>query len=308
MPRQITIVLTCFLFCSLAGWSQNITVINQFGDTTGLGNDVSFSLARSQQHTLIINYYEPATGEEVQRLEQLIGSALDYYVDHAVEIKGDKVFFRKGQNTAQKEMEQIVKDAIKYYDYKEISAFKGFSEAVENKLDEIVNLDLSKGDWNQVEDSEKQAQFKYYFVQKHLNDLKLMANTEIGNFSNDNLMVVEATELETLDPESQARLLEEINNFQTHDPLSPLELELGDATVTLLASDDEFALPIYRGEQGSDDFAEKVYEMLVQNNSKLDNLQSEIDDIRRQQEEDRIAAQEMANSNMQRQIDELREN
>ncbi|NNE55427.1 MAG: hypothetical protein HKN32_05365, partial [Flavobacteriales bacterium] len=308
MPRHLTLLIPVIaVLISGTLWGQDITVINHYGDTTGLGKDVAFDLTKSQQHTLIINYYEPATGEEVQRLEQLIGSALDFYIDQSVDIEADRVQFKKGKGKVEKEMNQIVRDAVKFYNYREIAGFDGFSDLITHKIAEIEELDLSKGDWNDVIDEERLAQLRYYYVQKHLNDLKLLANTEIGNFSNDNLMVMGEAEFATLDPTSQQALLDEIEGFQTHDPLQPLKLELPDARVTLLASEDEFVLPNYTEGVRKDDFAERVFAMLEQNNSKLDLLQSEMDELKRQQEEDRLVAQERQNDNMQLQIDQLRD-
>ena len=64
MPKLYSLfggaILLCIGACLHA---QNITVINHYGDTTGLGNP-SFVLGESEQHTLIINYYKPANSEQ----------------------------------------------------------------------------------------------------------------------------------------------------------------------------------------------------------------------------------------------------
>ena len=41
--------------------AQNVTIINHYGDTTGLGPDALFYLKGSEEHTVIVNYFEPAT-------------------------------------------------------------------------------------------------------------------------------------------------------------------------------------------------------------------------------------------------------
>ena len=307
MPKQVLYILIVLMVAPVGVMGQNITVINQYGDTTGLGRSPQFQLTDSQQHTIIINYYEPATLEAESRLQQLLGGALEFYIDESVKIEDDQVVFWKGRNTVLKEMTQIVDDGIKFYKYKEVAKFDGFSNRVEASLREIEKLNLDNRNWDNLSTAERE-QFQYHLVQKHLNDLKQIVNQDIGNFGSDNLMVMTGSESQLLDPEMQAELLEELNSFETHDPLESIELDLSDATITLLASNDEFILPDYSATTpaASDDFAEKVFSMLEQNSSKLDRMQDEMDDLRQQQEKDRAVAQKQRDTEMQGQIDELR--
>ncbi len=309
MSVRIVLISLLFIIISINGTGQNITVINHYGDTTGVGDNAAFQLQGTTQHTLIINYYEPANAEQSGRLEQLIGNALDFYIDESIEIKGGKVKFKKSKSTVVKEMNQIVQDAVKFYKYKEIAGFDGFSDNIKNKVNEIEALSLASRPVDGSDRNELQ-QINYYTVQKELNELKLMANTEVGNYSNDNLMVVSATEEMQIDPVNQQALYDEINNFKKNDPLTPMEFELTNASITLLASTDEFILPDYTPVASTaianDDFAAKVFDMLERNNEKLDNLSSEIDKMKAEREQERIEQQELTNNNMQSQIDELR--
>jgi outer membrane protein OmpA-like peptidoglycan-associated protein len=297
--------------CMILSWiavpvhAQNITVINHYGDTSGL-EDPSFVLSESKQHTLIINYYEPANDEQVNRLEQLIGGALDFYIDQSVEIAGDRVEFRKSRSVVLKELNQIVKDAVKFYNYEDQRDFDGFSDQVALKIEEIEMLDLNTREVKKAETAEERNQLKYYLVQKHLNDLKLLTNTEVGNYSNENLLVLNEAEFSSLDPEKQAELLAELENFQTHDPLKPIPFRISDETLTLLAADDQFVLPALEPDD-EPDFAEKVLAMLEDNNQKLDGMQLQINELREAQERDRRERQESMNTNFQNQIDELRQ-
>jgi outer membrane protein OmpA-like peptidoglycan-associated protein len=296
--------VTLSLFASHA-CAQNITVINHYGDTTGLG-DPSFLLTESRQHTLIINYYEPANDAQVDRLEQLIGSALNFYLDQSVEISGDRVKLRKSRATILRELNQIVKDALKFYNYRGEHKFEGFSKQVAAKLEEIESLNLNTREVRKAENAEKRNHLKYYLIQKYLNDLKALINTEVGNYSDDNLLVLNEAEFSELDPEKQAALLEELESFKTHDPLLPIPFLISDQTLTLLAADDEFMLPALKTHDDSD-FAEKVLALLEQNSGKLDVMQVEIDELRDAQIRDREERQTMMNDNFQTQINELRQ-
>ena len=310
MPRQILIIIV-FVFGCLSGSliGQNITVINHYGDTTGMGN-VAFSLQESQQHTILINYYKPASSDEISRLEELIGSALDFYIDQMVDIGEDGVSLLKSRNTVLREMNEIVTTSFKLYGFRDPKQFAGFSDRVEAKIRDIETLDLKKGDWNKLKDAEARAQFRFHYVQTELNDLKSLVNTEVGNFPTNNLMVVAGSDVEVLSPEEQAALMAEIEGFEKHDPLDPIQFEFSESTITLLASEDQFLLPDYTSNpepKRDDDFALKVLAMLEENNRKLNDLSKEVSDLRVQQERDKLENEVKRNDQMQGQIDDLRE-
>ena len=126
--------------------AQNVTIINHYGDTTGLGPDALFYLKGSEEHTVIVNYFEPATSAETRRLEQLVSSATALYLHEMTVIDRGQVRFRKRRSKVLKDLNQIVSDAVQYYQYKELHAFEGFSDEEETLLVAVEELDLSAFD------------------------------------------------------------------------------------------------------------------------------------------------------------------
>ncbi len=100
-----------------------------------------FSIAQSKQvstdQQLVIHYYEPASKQNVDRLSQVLSASLSFYIDEHLSIVEDKLTWKKKESDIIKDLNGIVKSAIKYYDYKEISAFKGFSQDVKNKVEAL---------------------------------------------------------------------------------------------------------------------------------------------------------------------------
>ncbi|MCB0762101.1 MAG: OmpA family protein [Flavobacteriales bacterium] len=296
MFRQILIFASLLALCFFAH-GQSVTVINNYGDTTGMGPDQGFRLRDTQQHMLIINYYEPADTTQADRLTELINGALAFYIDQAFVIGSSSIDLRKNKKTMLREMQDIVVEGVEYYDYREIEPFAGFSALVDQKIEEIDRTKLNK-----VSDIEKPTLVRY-----HLEGLKMLAFAEVNRFAVDNLLVKTETTTEVIDEASQEMLLQELRDFQTHDELNTLKFNLSNATVTLLASEDEFILPDYQEPDTAeqDDFAQQVLAMLKENSEQLNSLKSEVDEIRREQERER--KQQETNLALQGQINELRE-
>jgi outer membrane protein OmpA-like peptidoglycan-associated protein len=296
--------------------AQNVTVINHFDkDTTGTLQPEDFVLRSSEKHTIVINYYEPANPDQVTRLQQLIGGALNFYIDEATAVEDNRVNLRKSKKKMLVEMNQIVEDAVKYYAYKEEVKFNGFSNEVYTRIEWLDGMDLSNAA-NLVESPQPMSleKARHFYLQSKLNDLKLLANQEVGNYSRQNFLVYSGSEVEEVAADQEA-LLEEIRTFSTNDPLQPLEVDFSRSTMDFLASEDQFILPgmkpkpavQYTASGQEEDFADRVFAMLEANNQKLDKLQSEMNDIRQGQAEANRRQQDATNSALQLQINDLRE-
>ena len=284
--------------------AQNVTIINHYGDTTGLGPDALFYLKGSEEHTVIVNYFEPATSAETRRLEQLVSSATALYLHEMTVIDRGQVRFRKRRSKVLKDLNQIVTDAVQYYQYKELHAFEGFSDEVEALLEAVEELDLSAFDGPADQGLATRENMRRQWVDQQLAEVQATINQEVGLFSEANLLVAEHQVTGTLTAEERAALLREVEAFETHDPLAPLALELSQTSVSLLASKDEFVLPNAPAgtptEKSNEAFAEQVFALLENNSEQLQDLQADIDALKQAQ---RISEADKA---LQAQIDQLR--
>ena len=296
MLHRCGIALLPLLFSAILGYSQNLVVINHPADTIPPVSNSNRPFG-SEQHSILINYYEPVNETQRGRLEYLIGQNLDYYIDACVQIVDDELVFRKNSRQVLKDLNTIVEDGTKYYNYKALEDFKGFSERVNLKIEEIYAIDLSIYPFENLNDSLDRQRQQYYTIQKELNDLKLLLNTEIGNFTNNNLLILSDQQIAGLSPDQQNELLEEVRNFNKYDPLEPVEIELSPTTVAVLMAKDDSSLVL--GEK-QDDYPEQIIAMIQENADRLDQLQDEVELLRSGTD------QTQDNPNIQLQLEEFK--
>jgi len=306
---QFTLAL-CISALAVHCDAQELTIINNYGDTTGLGKE-GLRLSKTGTHTLIINYYEPAPSNEVDRLEELIGRSIDFYLDQVATIQNEKLDFKKSKNQVLKDLNEIVADAVKYYDFKEVNEFKGFSKELVKMVEDLVGKDWRKSQFYVKDaDPSTKKEMLYYFAQKELNDIKLKANTEVGNYSNDNLLSLSETAVKGLDEETEKALLDEIRNFQKNDVLKPMEVDFSTATILLLASEDQFLMPTLQSSgKGPKEqtFEERVLRLLEQNNRRFDKLESDIAELKKERGSGlATGVRPSSDPEIQAQIDEIR--
>jgi len=239
-----------------------------------------YVLRSTERHTVVINYYEPARNDDQSRMQELISDAINFYIDRAVLVTDDKLSLIKPTDLMHRELGQIVRDAVQYYNYKEIVDFKGFSSDIKRKLQSIDGMSLNRPEWSPELKGNKLADARFFFVQNTLNNLRADLKDEIGIFTDSNLMV-QIGSSETELAKDQDRLLNEVRSMKKDDLLAPLEIEFSNATLNLLASEDEFVLPTYT-QKTPDDFADKILAMLEQNSAKIDAIRNDVEEIKRQ--------------------------
>jgi outer membrane protein OmpA-like peptidoglycan-associated protein len=272
------------------------------------------SIAQSNvEHTaadqqLVIHYYEPAPKQNVDRLSQVLSASLSFYIDEHFSIVEDKLIWKKKESDILKDLNGIVKSAIKYYDYKEINAFKGFSDDVKHKIEVLGALDFKSSQDFSKQMTEAEIQRKrYYFFQKEINDLKLMIDVEVGNFNNDNLLVkTESTS--TVVPDGTIDSLLNDLEYNSNAFLKPHDIKLNDASMTLLSVEDNSTLGNDSLPQtiGTSEFEKAILQLLQTNTAQLSMMQVQIDELKSTQIAMLEERQNERNQELQMQIDDLR--
>jgi outer membrane protein OmpA-like peptidoglycan-associated protein len=303
----ILMVQMCGVFLA-AG--QKTTVINHYSsDTTGKGR-IEMVPTGTAEHRIIINYYEPASEQQLDRFEELVSSYLALYVDNCAELKGDDVKLKKSRKETMRDLNGIVKGALDFYEYEKLKDFKGFSKMVDNKLAAIENLDFSKTEFAAgASDEESRKRMQNFYLQKELSDLKLLANMEVGIYGDDNLMVISSSDETIIDDEAKQRLIDQYVDYDPKMPLEPIKVNLSDESLALINFKDTTSLggTATPSPATDNEFALKVLELLEANNAKLDGMQKQIDDLRAEQMRIWQEQQDDKNLAMQKQIDDLRE-
>lgn len=305
MFRLLTIFASVCISCLLR--AQEVTVVNHFGDTTGVNRDDSFVLSDVRTRTMVVNYYEPATAGQTNRAEQLIIGSLGLYVDHMIVLEGDKTVLKKNRKKMMADFDQIVHDALKYYEMKGSEKFKGFSARIDARLRQTENTEWKKTEFNDRKATENQRQkLLTAMLQKERSELKAMLAAETKNYAEDHLMALSGTAVKTINQAAAEAILKEIDSFSKNDPLAPAQLDFKNARVTLLASEDAFLLPNEAPKQAPADFETRVLALLERNNDRLDFLQQEIFTMKLETERDKIKMQNTRADDLQKQIDDLR--
>ncbi len=267
----------------------------------------SKSGSSSADQQLVIHYYEPAPKQSIDRLSQVLSASLSFYIDEHISISEDKLIWKKKESEILKDLSGIVKSAIKYYDYKEISAFKGFSEDVKTKVESLGKLDFKS-----VQDFSKQMteadlqKKRYYFFQKEINDLKLMIDVEVGNFNNENLLVKSESTSTIVSKGTIDSLMHDLE-YKSDAFLKPHDIQLNDASMTLLSVEDRSTLgPENVTELGSSEFEKAILQLLQTNTAQLSMMQIQIDELKSTQIAMLEQRQNERNQELQMQIDDLR--
>ncbi len=301
-----------FLFALLLSSSfgvsaQKTTLVQHYPkDTTGLAAGKIIP-ARTEEHRIIINYYEHADEVALNRFEQLVSSYLALYVEKCATIQNGDVKLRRSKKETIKDLNGIVKGAVDFYDYQQLSGFKGFSKVVEQKLGAIDALDFRTVEFSAGgDDEETEARMRRNFLEKELADLNILIRMEVGMYGEENLMVVQGSEEIVIDNGAREKLLEQYLSDEKWAPMDPIRVELdGSGLATIDLNDHSRLNPSQPNETGS--INAQLLELLQSNNSKLDGMQKQIDDLRAEQLKLWQQSQDEKNVAMQKQIDDLRE-
>jgi outer membrane protein OmpA-like peptidoglycan-associated protein len=289
--------------------SQKTTVINHFPkDTTGKGELVPTG---TSEHRIIINYYQPADASQLDQFQELVSSYLGLYIEKCAVLQDGDVELRKSRKETLRDLNEIVKGVLEFYEYEKLKDFKGFSSLVADKLEAIDGLDFSKSGFaSGASDEESKRRMQKFYLDKELSDLKLLVNMEVGIYSDDNLMVISGSEETIIDDGAKDRLLNDYLAYDPEKPLEPIKVNLSDESLALINFRDTTSLggtaSVSSG-GNNDQFMAQILSLLETNNQKLDGMQRQIDDLRAEQIRIWQEQQDEKNLTMQKQIDDLRE-
>jgi outer membrane protein OmpA-like peptidoglycan-associated protein len=287
--------------------AQKTTIVQHYPkDTTGMAAGKIIP-ARTEEHRIIINYYEHADEIALNRFEQLVSSYLAMYVEKCASIQNGDVKLRRSKKETMKDLNGIVKGAVDFYDYQQLSGFKGFSKVVEKKLATIDALDFRTVEFSLGDDDEvAENRMRKNFLEKELADLNMLVRMEVGMYGEENLMVVQGSEEIVIDNGAREKLLEQYLGDQKWAPLEPIRVQFDGSGLATIDLNDHSKLNTSLPAEASSINAQ-LLELLQSNNAKLDGMQKQIDDLRTEQLKLWQQSQDEKNVAMQKQIDDLRE-
>jgi outer membrane protein OmpA-like peptidoglycan-associated protein len=305
--KVILNLIVCLLLLYSDSLAQKTTVVHHYPkDTTGLASG-KIVPTQSEEHRIIINYYQRADEVDLNRFERMVSSYLAMYVEKCAVIAHGDVKLRKSKRETMKELNAIVKGAVDFYDYQQLSQFKGFSKVVEQKLMQIESLDFSKVDFSAGEnDEEVEELMRKNYLDKELSDLTMLVRMEVGMYGEENLMVVRGSEEIVIDDGLKEELLQRYTADEKWAPLEPIRVDVDGGEMATIDLNDYSKLNL-NGEGSDGGVNARLLELLEANNEKLDVMQQQIDELRAEQVRLWQQGQDEKNVAMQKQIDDLRE-
>lgn len=261
------------------------------------------SFSQQEDKSVTAVYYQKARPSEVDQLRQVVFASLSYYIDHNYSIESNQFVWGKKQSDLIKDLNAIVKGGIKYYAFKELESFKGFSSEVSDQIEVLSQLNFSRDEkfdkkWSESDVNRR----KYVFFQTEITKLKLLLETEIGLYTDQNLLVYSHSE----EVEVSAEFMENLLNYSSDAPMETSEIGLNDASRALLASEDQSHLGTSSSLEGMNAFEKELLKMMAENNQKMDVMQVQINQLREDQMKIFQQQQEQTNAVLQAQIDNLR--
>jgi outer membrane protein OmpA-like peptidoglycan-associated protein len=237
-----------------------------------------------------------------------VESYLSTYIARCADIENNAVILKKSKKETLRDINAIVKGALTFYEYNHLKDFNGFSAMIEDKLSAIDQIDFRKS--KSIRNGASQAEIRSiqeFYLQKELEDLKILINIELGMFSGNNLMVKTSSEQTLVDPETKRELLKQYTGSDRNAPLGPIKVKISDESLAMINFKDTSTLdPAPSPPPANNDLMGKVLELLEQNNRKLDLMQAQMDQMRVEQIQMWQQQQDAKNLAMQNQIDELR--
>lgn len=152
---------------------------------------VNYVLRGNNKYTLRINYFRPASREEVNLLGIMIREAIDSYLNMSVVSGRNSVSLAKHPRLMRQELDQIVSKGLELYRNRIGVEFPGFSDLVYNKLERINDLSLRRARFNILsKEGEDDMALRVAFFQQNLEDLQQLCAHEVNQFLGFDLLVL----------------------------------------------------------------------------------------------------------------------
>ena len=152
---------------------------------------VNFNLRGNDSYTFLLSYYRKVTNDEKIKLQGLLNDGIDAYLSQSVSASNKNVELRKHPKLIVQDLNQLITDGVDLYQSANNVEFKGFSILVLDKLKQIDELKLKKARFNVLnKDDEPKRNLRIKYLEKHLNELKVMCKKELAQYLGSDLLVL----------------------------------------------------------------------------------------------------------------------
>jgi len=216
-----------------------------------------------ERYALEVYILQPISASEATMFEDLLMNQLSYFLDKNMLVEDKKISYSAPVKKTLSQLDNLVDKDIKFYDYAALKDFKGFSETVKKKLENITNKSF-------LPETPSETVDKYLESQKI--ELINILKTEIYVFSEKDLFITSKEVYTDLTAKEKQELINEIEEFKDGDLLSPIEIKFQELDANDTSGE-------FLGIAEEKDFADKVLDLLAENSQRLERLESELDQI-----------------------------
>lgn len=217
-----------------------------------------------EKYTIMVNLYQPVSTIESQLLEEILLAQIEYFIKENASWEDGKITFLLSPKKMVGKLNDLMKNDIRFYNYEALDDFKGFSETIKKKIENIAAAEFNGniGDLNQ-------EQIRQNELNHQLSQLISIIKTELYVFGEKDVLTSSTEVYPNLTSEEKEELIKQIEEFQEGDFLNSIELSFKEMN----AVDDS---GIFMGIPGKEDLADKILNMLAANSQRLERLESEL--------------------------------
>lgn len=224
---------------------------------------VSVSFSQSEErYTVVVNLYQPISQPESELLEEILLTQLEYYLTSSASWEGAKITLSESPKKCLSKLDELVITDVKFHNYQSLSDFKGFSETVKKKLENITSKNYDLGTDNS--DSQRTS-----ILNHQLGELLAILRTELMVFGEKDVYESTQQVFTDLTNEEKEAIIKEVENYQDGDLLAPLTIEYSE-----LKEEDRSGA--FLGTPSSTDISDRILNLLAENSQRLERLESEL--------------------------------
>jgi len=152
---------------------------------------VNYPLRGNEKYTFLLNFYEPASAQQQQQLLRQLNGALNAYIDQSFVVSKSSVELRKHPKQLRSDLNAIVNQGLALYRNQINYEFRGFSDIVLDKLEQINDLRLRKARLNILaREGEDKRTLRLKYAQEQIEALKGLVNQEVAQYANAQLLAL----------------------------------------------------------------------------------------------------------------------
>lgn len=204
--------------------SQEVTVIRDYGGKRMVSDPSQYKLVGSSEHTVLIQHYELISEKDRNELVDIIIQNIDFYLDQVMEFSDGKMTVRKSNKQILKDLNLIVENNIRLYEYQVDTPFEGFSQDFVAKIDRIAQLSWDASRVSDGTSTFNSEQMAYNYVQAQIASLKDISSTDLLTYADAHIHEHTGNEFQ----EDFAGLSTDMDTSEwtVHSPLPAINYEL----------------------------------------------------------------------------------